>query len=370
MLYLETLRFEQFKNYASASFGLCAEVNCFTGNNGAGKTNILDAIHYLSFTKSAFNPTDQQHIRNGEGDFFFMEGKFNRNGLDESVRIAFQKGRKKSVKVNNNEHPRIAEHIGLYPLVMIAPNDIMLIHEGSEERRRFMDSFIAQLDKVYLTDLMNYNRVLEQRNKQLRIFAESGTTDVLLLQTYNEQLIRLGTSIHLKRVDFLTQFIPVFGKLYEVISGASESVDLVYESALNQIPFSDLLLQSERNDLAAQRTTQGIHKDELVFTINQNPLRKFGSQGQQKSFIIALKLAQYQYLKQKTGIKPLLLLDDIFEKLDENRLKTLLAMIAQGDFGQLFITDTHLHRLQEVFTGMPLVQVKYFHVDAGSIAEL
>ena len=370
MLAIQSLRFEHFKNYSHGAVSLCPQVNCFVGKNGAGKTNVLDAVYYLSFTKSFLNGADQQHIQQNNADYFFIEGSFNRNELEESVRIAVQRGAKKSVQVNNNEHKKLSDHIGLYPLVMIAPNDIMLIHEGSEERRKFMDGFIAQFDKLYLADLLSYNRVQEQRNKQLKLFAEQQYLDATLLQTYNEQLIRYGTSIFLKRKEFMEQFIPVFRSFYATISNGNETVDLQYETDMHTQSMDELLRLTERNDLAAQRTTKGIHKDELVFTLNGQPLKKFGSQGQQKSFIISLKLAQYDYLKQKTLTKPLLLLDDIFEKLDEHRLQTLLSMIAHGDFGQLFITDTHLQRLQEVFQKMPLVAVKYFVVDNGRINEI
>jgi DNA replication and repair protein RecF len=370
MLSLHSIHFEQFKNYEKVLVSFCSQVNCFVGKNGAGKTNLLDAIYYLSFTKSFFNSNDQQHIRQNGENFFFIEGEFDRNSLEETVRIAVQRGEKKSVKLNNNEHKKIADHIGLYPLVMITPNDIMLIHEGSEERRKFIDGFIAQLDKVYLNDLMLYNRVLEQRNKQLKLFAEQQYTDMTLLQAYNEQLIRYGTAIHLKRKDFMEQFVPVFRAFYKEISGGNEEVGLQYESDLNRLPFTELLQESERNDLGAQRTTKGIHKDELLFTLNDQPLKKFGSQGQQKSFIISLKLAQYDYLKTRTESKPLLLLDDIFEKLDEQRLNKLLEMIAHSSFGQIFITDTHLERLRTVFNEMPQVEVKYFMVENGRIGEV
>lgn len=370
MLRLHSIHFEHFKNYEKAQVNLCPQVNCFVGKNGAGKTNLLDAVYYLSFTKSFFQANDQQHIRQNGEDFFFIEGSFERNTLEETVRIAVQKGEKKSVRLNHNEHKKIADHIGLYPLVMITPNDIMLINEGSEERRKFIDGFIAQLDKVYLNDLLLYNRVVEQRNRQLKLFAEQQYTDTDLLQTYNEQLIGYGTSIFEKRRDFMERFAPVFSAFYAEISNGNESVGLQYETDLHSKPYAALLHENERNDLAAQRTTKGIHKDELLFTINGQPLKKFGSQGQQKSFIISLKLAQYDYLKNRTENKPLLLLDDIFEKLDEHRLNKLLGMIAQSSFGQIFITDTHLERLKAVLDPMKEVPVKYFLVDNGRISEI
>jgi DNA replication and repair protein RecF len=370
MLHIDWLKFEQFKNYPKGHISLCRGVNCFTGNNGAGKTNLLDAVYYLSFTKSFLNGSDQQHILQNGADYFFIEAEFDRNGLSENVRIAVQRGRKKTVHLNNNEHNKLSDHIGLYPLVMIAPNDILLIQEGSEERRKFMDGFLSQFDKEYLTDLLSYNRVLEQRNKQLKEYAQQGYIDKVLLQTYNEQLIRYGIPIYLKRNQFMESFVPVFRNFYQILSGGNEEVNVVYETDLHDHHLDALLRNSERNDFAAQRTTKGIHKDELLFTIRNYPLKRYGSQGQQKSFIIALKLAQYAYLNQQTGIKPLLLLDDIFEKLDEHRLNTLLQMIAQGDFGQIWITDTHLPRLKEVFERMPQVPVKYFSVDNGNINEI
>jgi DNA replication and repair protein RecF len=253
---------------------------------------------------------------------------------------------------------------------MITPNDIMLIHEGSEERRKFLDGMISQMDKVYLNDLLLYNRVLDQRNRQLKRFAEMHDFDRMLLDTFNEQLIRFGQAIHEKRQKFLQAFIPVFRKFHTNISSSKDEVNLVYESALNEQPFAELIAQQEHADLAAQRTTRGIHKDDLELLIGGLPLRKFGSQGQQKSFIISLKLAQYEYLKEQTGMKPLLLLDDIFEKLDETRLQQLLTMIAEDSFGQIFITDTHVKRLREVFERMPQVQVTYFLTENGIINEI
>jgi DNA replication and repair protein RecF len=370
MFLLQSLQFEHFKNYSKGALSFGPQVNCFVGNNGAGKTNLLDAIYYLSFTKSFFSGSDQQHINQQGASYFFIEAVVERNTLTEKVRIAVQKGAKKTVQVNHNEHKKLIDHIGLYPLVMIAPNDILLILEGSEERRKFLDGFIAQCDKIYLSSLLSYNRVLDQRNRQLKTFAEQRQLDAQLLQTYNEQLIQYGTFLHLKRKAFMEQFIPVFRNLYQTISGNSETVNIVYESDLHETSFDNLLRLSEPNDLTVQRTTKGIHKDELAFSLNNQPLKKFGSQGQQKSFIISLKLAQYEYLKQKTASKPILLLDDIFEKLDEQRLHTLLRMIAHGDFGQLFITDTHLQRLKAVFDAMPQVPVKYFMVDNGRINEI
>lgn len=368
-MYLSSLRLSQFKNYKEANINLSPEINCFVGKNGAGKTNLLDAIYYLSFTKSFFNAIDQQQIKHEE-EFFGIEGNFVNGKLEENVRVTVKRGEKKSVKRNNNEHKKFSEHIGLYPLVIITPDDIMLIHEGSEERRKFIDGMISQMDKLYLNDLLMYNRVLEQRNKQLRLFSEMNFFDRALMDSFNEQLTRFGNSVYEKRKMFLDSFIPVFKKYYRDISSSDETVDLVYESDLNHKNFTELLADSESNDISAQRTTKGIHKDDLDFIIADYPLKKFGSQGQQKSFIISLKLAQFEYLKERTGIKPLLLLDDIFEKLDDQRLNKLLSMIAHDAFGQIFITDTHLNRLQDVLNNMKGTEIKYFLVENGIINEI
>lgn len=369
MFGLQSLKINHYKNCADTFLSFNPQVNCLTGKNGSGKTNLLDAIYYLSFTRSFFHTPDQQIIQH-EAGYLRVEGIYKRNELEEKVVIALQKGEKKSLKVNNNEVRKFADHIGQYPLVMITPNDIMLIHEGSEERRKFLDGMIAQTDKVYLNNLLAYNRTLEQRNRQLKVFAENGAFDETLLASYNEQLIRYGEALHIKRSSFLQEFIPVFRSYYQTISSSTELVNLIYESELNNNSLTHLLQQFEANDLAAQRTTKGIHKDDLLFEINAFPLKKYGSQGQQKSFIIALKLAQFSYLNQHMGIKPLLLLDDIFEKLDGERLKKLLSMIAHDDFGQIFITDTDLERLQLIFSLMPGVGVKYFSVNQGTIHEL
>ena len=369
MLWLRQLLISNYRNYTQAQVTLSKQINCFVGKNGSGKTNLLDAIYYLSFTKSYFTPIDQQNIKFEEA-WFSIEGNYDHNGLEEKVRMTFQKGEKKSVKVNNNEAKKFADHIGNYPLVMITPNDIMLIYEGSEDRRRFLDGMISQMDKAYLSDLLAYNRTLEQRNKQLKLFAEQSIWDITLLETYNAQLIKFGTSLYEKRKLFLDSFIPVFREYYQLISSSKELVNLNYESDLNINPYENLLYLFQQQDMAAQRTTKGIHKDELEFIIDGMPLKKYGSQGQQKSFLISLKLAQYAYLKEKTGTKPLLLLDDIFEKLDGERLQKLLNMMANDDFGQLFITDTHIERLKEVFQPMTNIDIKYFNVEAGIISEI
>ncbi len=369
MLWLQEITLTNYRNYHHSEVQLSPEINCFTGINGSGKTNLMDAIYYLSFTKSYFNNLEQQNFRIG-CDWFSIEGNYKRNEMDEKVRIAVQKGEKKSVKANNNEYKKFAYHIGNYPLVLITPNDIMLIHEGSEDRRKFLDGMISQLDKKYLLDLLSYNRIIEQRNRQLRMFAESSVFDPSLLETYNEQLVQFGTAIFEKRKAFLASFVPEFRTFYQSISSSDEVVNLEYESDLNGQDFATLLQQSEQQDMASCRTSKGIHKDELAFTLQNLALKKYASQGQQKSFIIALKLAFYAYLKKETGYKPLLLLDDMFEKLDEIRLQKLMEMISHHAFGQLFITDTHLDRLHQLFKPLSHSEIKYFSVENGIIHEI
>lgn len=364
-MHLKTLKLFQFKNYTQTEFNFNPELNCLVGLNGAGKTNVLDAIYYLAFTKSYFNPVDHQHILKGE-QFFTVEGTLSKEEIDESIRIVVQRGIKKSLQVNNNEVPRFADYIGEMPLVMIAPGDINLIYEGSEERRKFVDMIISQTDKNYLHELMSYNRVLDQRNKLLKDFWEQRYVDRDLLETYNKQLSKSGTFVYGGRIKFLESFTPVFSKYYQMISDSFEQVNLSFESDLDKQNYGELLQANETSDFELQRTSRGIHRDDLVFSLNDMPLKKFGSQGQQKSFIFALKLAQFDYLMETKKEKPLLLIDDIFEKLDKVRLAKLLTLIAQGHFGQIFISDTQADRLHQVIEKLQ-TPVSYFEISKGEL---
>lgn len=364
-LYLQNLRLYNFKNYSTAKFDFSNQINCFTGLNGSGKTNVLDAIYYLCFTKSYFQNQDAINILTDQNEMS-INGAFYKNDSIENTQLIIQKGQKKKLKVNGNEYPKLSTHIGEFPLVIIAPNDIYLIHEGSEERRKFIDSFIAQFDKEYLYQLMQYNKMLEQRNALLKRFFEQHFFDENLLNSYNEKLISFGQYIFEKRQAFMLDFEQLFLKYYHQISMQSDVISLKYESMLQHENMHEMLQQSLNNDKAAQRTTKGIHKDDLLFEINGFPLKRMGSQGQQKSFIIALKLAQYEYLFNKTAIKPLLLLDDIFEKLDNNRLAIILTMIAEENFGQIFISDTDKKRLEEMFKNLQ-ADIKYFEINKGAV---
>ncbi|WP_207428130.1 DNA replication/repair protein RecF [Pedobacter sp. SYSU D00535] len=364
-MWLQKLSVLNFKNYPEAELVFSPTVNAFTGDNGAGKTNLLDAIHYLSLCKSYFNPIDSQQIRQGE-EFFMLQGVFDKDTVEEVISCSLKKNQKKQFRRNKKEYQRLADHIGLFPLVMISPYDISIIIEGSEERRRFIDNVISQTDNHYLDELIAYNKSLQNRNALLKKISETGKYDPDLLDIYDEQLIASGTRIFEKRKLFMDAFLPVFNKHYQYLSEEAEQVELVYDSLLLTENFGSLLKRSVERDRVLERTTAGIHKDDLTFSIHGMPMKKFGSQGQQKSFLIALKLAQYSFLQLKKGFKPLLLLDDIFDKLDDKRIQKLMQMVSADDFGQIFITDTSRSRIQRIFEGIG-VEVSIFEVQKGTI---
>jgi DNA replication and repair protein RecF len=364
-MWLQKLSLINFKNYSEAELNFSPAVNAFTGNNGAGKTNLLDAIHYLSLCKSYFNPIDGQQIRH-DHDFFLVQGVFDKDDQDEVISCGLKRGQKKLFRRNKKEYQRLADHIGLFPLVMISPNDISIIIEGSEERRRFIDNVISQTDHAYLDELILYNRNLQNRNALLRQIALSGKYDPELLEIYDEQLVLSGNRIFAKRRAFMDVFTQIFNQHYQYLSEGAETVGMVYESPLIKADFAELLKQSLERDRVLERTTIGIHKDDLIFTLAGMPLKKFGSQGQQKSFLIALKLAQYTFLQQQKGFKPLLLLDDIFDKLDERRTRKLMKMVSDKDFGQIFITDTSRKRIENIFSEINF-PVSIFDIEKGTV---
>ncbi|MES2133521.1 MAG: DNA replication and repair protein RecF [Bacteroidota bacterium] len=345
---LESLSLINFKNYDQAQLKFCSKFNCFVGNNGMGKTNLLDAIHYISFCKSFFNASDSQNIKYNQ-PFFAIQAWINKNNETHEIYCGVKRGHKKQFKHNKKEYERLSEHIGLYPLVMISPSDIELIWDGSEVRRKFMDSIISQYDKAYLEKLIAYNHVLQQRNALLKQFYESRSFDSMSLEVWDDQLILYGESIIHTRVQFLNEFIPLFNKNYKFISGSNEDVSLDYESTLKDRSYKSVLLTSLDRDRAVHYTTTGPHRDDLEFKLMDNSLKKFASQGQQKSYLLALKLAQFEFIKDKKLTKPLLLLDDIYDKLDETRFKKLIELVSNDTFGQVFITDTHPKRIKELF---------------------
>jgi DNA replication and repair protein RecF len=364
-MHLKQLSVINFKNYEEAELALSEGVNAFLGNNGAGKTNLLDAIHYLSLCKIYFNPIDSQQIKQG-ADFFIITGQFNKNGHDEAVACSVKRNQKKQFKRNKKDYQRLADHIGLLPLVMVSPYDISIIIEGSEERRRFIDNVISQTDNQYLDELITYSKVLANRNAFLKQIADTGRYDPAFLEVMDDQLIASGTRIFEKRRAFMDVFTPIFNKHYQFLSDNAEQVELVYESQLLNDSFERLLKKTVEKDRSVERTTAGIHRDELQFAVHGMAMKKFGSQGQQKSFLIAMKLAQYSFLDQQKGYKPLLLLDDIFDKLDDNRVTKLMQMVSNNDFGQVFITDTSDTRVHDIFNEMN-VPIRIFKVKGGEI---
>ncbi len=346
-MYLQKLSLVNFKNIESQTFDFEFKINCFVGNNGVGKTNVLDAIYYLSFAKSYFNPVAVQNIKHGK-EFFVIEGDYVLSERTEKILCSLKKGQKKVLKRNGKAYEKFSEHIGQIPLVIISPADRDLIVEGSDTRRKFIDGVISQQDKVYLNDLITYNRVVSQRNALLKFFAANRTFDALNLKIYDDQLITYGVKIYNKRKEFLNEFVPIFNEKYHIISEDKESVNLSYKSQLKDETLENLLKKSLDKDKIMQYTTVGVHKDDLNFQIGNYPVKKFGSQGQQKSYLIALKLAQFEFIKRQSKVTPILLLDDIFDKLDESRVSQIVDLVNNDTFGQIFITDTHFERTEQV----------------------
>jgi DNA replication and repair protein RecF len=346
-MYLKKISLFNYKNFSEANFDFDNKINCFVGKNGIGKTNVLDAIFHLSYGKSYFNPLAVQNIKHGE-EFFVIEGEFEKKERSEIVICSLKKGQKKILKRNGKQYDKFSEHIGFIPLVIISPADRDLIVEGSETRRKFIDTVISQLDSTYLNQLIQYQKTLSQRNALLKYFALNQVFETDTLSIYNQQLDELGKIIFEKRKEFLTDFVPIFNKHHQTITGSAETVQLVYESQLFEKDLLQLLQESINKDRVLQYTSAGIHKDDLSFEIDHYPIKKFGSQGQQKSFLIALKLAQFEFVKKNSGENPILLFDDIFDKLDETRVGKIIEMVNNSDFGQLFISDTHPERTEAI----------------------
>jgi DNA replication and repair protein RecF len=357
-MHIGGLQLFYFKNHEEQHLQFCNGINCITGPNGSGKTNILDAVYYLANTKSFFNGIDQQLIKHGQ-EFFSIHGFFE-NDTTTEILVNFGKS-KKTLKKNGKVYSRLIDHIGIIQTVFITPYDISLVLEGSEERRRFLDFTISQTDRSYLEQLSLYKKLLDQRNAFLKQ-AEGRPVDPILLETFDDRMAKAGQIIFEKRRDFIAEFTSYFQELYRFLSGDAEHPTLLYVSELHEKPLLDILFLSREKDRVLQRTGSGIHKDDLEFLLSDFPLKKYGSQGQIKSYVIALKLAQYKYFLEKTGKKPILLLDDIFEKIDGNRAGKLMELVARDYFGQIIITDTHADRVKEHLEGLA-VDKKYFALD-------
>lgn len=368
-MYLRQIKLANFKNYSLADFKFSGKINCFIGDNGAGKTNVLDAIHYLSFCKSYFNPIDSQNIKHDTA-YFSIHGTYEKNGSSaDTVSCILKRNQKKQFSLNEKEYDRLSDHIGLFPLVMISPYDRDLINEGSETRRRYIDSVISQFDKVYLDDLINYNKVLLQRNILLKRFADKNYYDRAAIEIWDDQMVRLGERIHAARKAFIEDFTPLFRQYFNFITSSREEVSISYDSQLNERPLSELLAVSIDRDRAVKYSTAGTHKDDLEFAIDGFPVKKYGSQGQQKSYVVAIKLAQFEYTRDIKGFKPILLLDDIFDKLDSGRVKQIIELVNENNFGQVFITDTQKERIEQIFLEVN-TDHKIFRIDNGDVIEM
>ncbi|WP_300105247.1 DNA replication and repair protein RecF [uncultured Alistipes sp.] len=340
---LKKLSLINFKNIEQEELAPVAGINCFVGDNGAGKTNVLDAVYYLSMCKSALAMTDAQCIRHGE-EFFVLDARYAADGgREEGVVCSFSRKGGKVLKRNGKEYDRLADHVGLVPAAIVSPADSALISDAADERRRYLNAFISQLDRAYLAAVMRYNAVLAERNRLLKTMSPDET----MLEIYDRQLAEHGTAIHARRRQAVAELEPLVASYYRALCSDRETVELIYKSELNDRPFGDLLVAARQRDLVNQFTTAGIHRDDLVLRIGGYPLRKYGSQGQQKSFLIALKLAQYAVVAAR-GEKPILLLDDLFDKLDAGRVEQLLRLVADDAFGQIFITDCNPTRLRRI----------------------
>lgn len=366
-MFLKKILLINFKSYSQLDVDFHAKLNCFTGNNGKGKTNLLDAIFYLSMCKSAFNPIDTQNIKHGES-FFVIQGLYNREDTEENIYCAVKQLEGKVFKRNGKEYQRLADHIGCLPLVIISPQDTSLILEGSEERRKFINSVIAQFDKLYIDEVIRYNKVLAQRNKLLKDFQDKNFFSSELIEVLDDQLVKLGILIYQKRKDFVEKLIPIFQNYYSAVSGRSEEVSLTYQSQLEGEDFLSLLQKSINKDRIVQFTTTGIHKDDLILKQDGHTIKKESSQGQQKTYLISLKLAQFDFMKSVSGVRPILLLDDIFDKLDLERVENFIKLISDNGFGQIFITDTNKNRLHDILMKLH-TEYKLFNIDIDKAEE-
>ena len=371
---LQSLNILNYRNIREASLEFSPKLNCFVGLNGQGKTNVLDAIYLLSFAKSAFTNQDSLNITHGE-EMAMVQGIYN-DGMSEAsplndgmmtISCGLRKGVKKQFKRDKKDYPRLIDHIGLIPLVMISPSDQQLIDEGSDERRRFMDVVISQLDRKYLDCLTKYNALLKQRNALLKQYADAAEPPHDLLEVLEWQMVEPAEYIYKARTEFFERFEPYFAKVYAQISGSAEVPQLRYISQLQDRDLREAYVKTRQRDLILGWTSQGIHKDDLDMRLGEYPLKQVGSQGQQRTFVLAMKLAQALYLADATGEAPILLLDDIFDRLDSERVERIVNMVQSEQFGQIYITDTDRQHLTEIIQPGP--EAKIFHVENGQIKE-
>ena len=352
-VFLKKISIINYKNILDKEYELDPKINCFVGDNGVGKTNILDAVYHLSMGKSYFNVKNDQLINRGK-DYMLVDGVFELNNKNESIVFSLKIGEKKVLKRNGKPYKKFSNHIGLIPVVLISPNDNDLINEGSSERRKFIDSIISQNDKEYLINLIAYTRVIQNRNKLLKQYNRSVDFDLDTIKVYDDQIYKLSEPIFKARDKFIKEFTPLVLEKYKHISDDKEKISIEYKSDLINNHIENLIKDSFQKDVILQYTSAGLHKDDFIFNIDENRIKRFGSQGQQKSFLIALKLAQFDYLKNETGNSPILLMDDIFDKLDLMRVKRIVEIVNSTNFGQLFLSDTDKERIEKVLSSLNL----------------
>ena len=352
-VFLKKISIINYKNILDKEYELDPKINCFVGDNGVGKTNILDAVYHLSMGKSYFNVKNDQLINRGK-DYMLVDGVFELNNKNESIVFSLKIGEKKVLKRNGKPYKKFSNHIGLIPVVLISPYDNDLINEGSSERRKFIDSIISQNDKEYLINLIAYTRVIQNRNKLLKQYNKSVDFDLDTIKVYDDQIYKLSEPIFKARDKFIKEFTPLVLEKYKHISDDKEKISIEYKSDLINNNIENLIKDSFQKDVILQYTSVGLHKDDFVFNIDENRIKRFGSQGQQKSFLIALKLAQFDYLKNETGNSPILLMDDIFDKLDLMRVKRIVEIVNSTNFGQLFLSDTDKERIEKVLSSLNL----------------
>ena len=361
---LKKIAIQDFRNIVLQELSFSPNINCVSGNNGEGKTNLMDAIWYLSMTKSAFSSTDRFNFRHGT-DAFAISGVFDMgDGLQTRFSVRVDSKGEKKVRRDDKPYSRVADHIGVLPIVMVSPSDISLVSESGEDRRRFVNSVLSQMDREYLSAVQQYNRLLFQRNKMLK----DGTFDDSLLGIFDERMGEYASRVYQSRESFIKDLEPVVSEYYKALSGGKETVSVSYVSDLAKAPLEDLLKASREKDLALRYTTSGVQRDDFIFKMDGYPIRRCGSQGQQKSFLVSLKLAQYEIMKKRYGFPPTLLLDDAFDKLDMGRIGNLLGMVAGSDFGQIFITDSNKVRMAGIVDKLTADRA-YFEAIGGEFKE-
>lgn len=362
---LEKIVISDFRNIELQELEFSPNINCISGNNGEGKTNLLDAIYYLSMTKSAFATSDRFNFRHGTDEFSLSGSYRMENGLSSRFSMRMTSKGEKKVKRDEKPYGRVSEHIGVLPVVMISPADISLVSDSGEERRRFVNAVLSQMDREYMTAMQQYNRLLLQRNKMLKDMSP----DRSLLEVIDMRMAALADPVHRARKKFVEDLNPVVSEYYKALSGGSEQVNIEYDSELSKAPLDQLLAASYEKDCALRYTTAGLQRDDFLFSMDGWPIRRHGSQGQQKSFLVSLKFAQYEIMKREYGFAPLLLLDDVFDKLDMGRISNLLQMVSGSDFGQIFITDSNKVRMSGIVDALTQDRA-YFETVAGTFRKL